>query len=110
MRGINDTNKREEGLDIFKKRKFDLLALTDTKLKGRGEVSWCEVNGIISGVREMERGREGVAVLLNDVCADVLALESSGLSSSPQGLKFVMVVGYGPNEAEVEEIDRLWIL
>ena len=56
MRGINDTNKREEGLDIFKKRKFDLLALTDTKLKGRGEVSWCEVNGIISGVREMERG------------------------------------------------------
>ena len=36
-------------------------------LKGNGEVSWCGVNGIISGVQEMERVGEGVAILLNDV-------------------------------------------
>ena len=54
-------------MDIFKEGKFELLALTETKLKGRGEVSWCRVNGIIYSVQEMERAREGVAVLLNDV-------------------------------------------
>ena len=53
--------------NIFKKGKFELLTLTETKLKGKREVSWCEVNGIISGVQEMERAREGVATLLNDV-------------------------------------------
>ena len=37
------------------------------KLKGNGEVSGCGVNGIIAGVQEMERPREGVAILLNDV-------------------------------------------
>ena len=38
---------------------FELLALTDTKLKGNGEVSLCGVNDIISGVQEMERARGG---------------------------------------------------
>ena len=67
MRGINDTKEREEVVDIFKKGKFDLLALTKTKLKEEREVSWCKVNGIISGVQEIERNREGVAILLSDV-------------------------------------------
>ena len=30
------------------------FALTETKLKGNGEVSWYWVNGIIAGVQEME--------------------------------------------------------
>ena len=52
----------------FQKGKlFELLALTDTKLKGNGEVSWCGVNSIIGCFQEMERTREGVAILLNDV-------------------------------------------
>ena len=54
-------------MDVFRKGKFELLALTETKLKGNGEVSWCGVNGIIAGIQEMERAREGVAILLNDV-------------------------------------------
>ena len=37
-------------VDIFRKGKFKLLALTETKLKGNGEVSLCGVNGIIAGV------------------------------------------------------------
>ena len=37
-------------MDAFRKGKFELLALTKIKLKGNGEV-----NGIISGVQEIER-------------------------------------------------------
>ena len=44
-----------------------MLALIETKLKGNGEVSWCGVNGIIAGVQEIERAREAVVILLNDV-------------------------------------------
>ena len=54
-------------VDIFKKGKFELLALAETKLKGEGEVSWYRVNGKTSGVQGVERPREGVAILLNDV-------------------------------------------
>ena len=34
--------------------KFKLLALTEMKLKGNGEVSWYGVKDIIAGVQEME--------------------------------------------------------
>ena len=54
-------------MDVFREGKFGLLTLTETKLKGNGELSWCEANGIIAGVQEMERAREGVAILLNDL-------------------------------------------
>ena len=54
-------------MEIFRKEKFELLALTETKLKRNGEVSWIGVNGIIPDVQKMERAREGVAVLLNDL-------------------------------------------
>ena len=54
-------------VDIFKKGKLELLVLTETKLKGKGEVSWSGVNVILAGVQEMERAREGVAFLLSDV-------------------------------------------
>ena len=67
VRGINDTTKREEVVNIFKKGKSELLALTETKLKGKGEALWSEVNVIFVGVQEMERTREMVAILLNDV-------------------------------------------
>ena len=67
MRGINDTPKREEVVDIFIKGKFEFFALTEMKLKGKGEVSWSGVNVIFTGVQEMERARKGVAVLLNDL-------------------------------------------
>ena len=81
-RGIIDTMKREE-VDILEKKKrgkFELLALTETKLKGKGEVSWSAVNVIFAGVQEMERAREGMAVLLNDVWHS--AVVKSGCVSS----------------------------
>ena len=42
-------------MDIFKEGKFELLVLTETKLKGNGEISWCGVHGIITGERCAER-------------------------------------------------------
>ena len=96
-------------MDIFKKGKFELLALTETKLKGKGEVSWCRVNGIISGVQEMERAREGVAVLLNDVWHSAV-VKSGYVSSRILWIKFkflrvkvCVVVAYIPNEGDGEE-------
>ena len=37
--------------------------MLETKLKGKGEVSWCGINGIIAGFQETERAREGMAIL-----------------------------------------------
>ena len=36
-------------------------------MKGNGEVSWCDVNGISAGVQEIERVKDSVVVLMNDV-------------------------------------------
>ena len=57
VRCIHANAKREEVVNVFRKGEFELLALTETKLKGNGEVLWCEVNGIIAGVQEIERAR-----------------------------------------------------
>ena len=46
-------------MDILKERMFELLALTETKLKGKGEVLWFVVNVIFAGFQEMESAREG---------------------------------------------------
>ena len=54
-------------MDIFRNGKFELFALTETKLKGNGKVLQCWVMVIIASVQKMERAREVVAVLLNDV-------------------------------------------
>ena len=108
-------------MDIFKKGKFELLVLTETKLKGREEVSWSGVNVIFTGVHEIERVRERVTVLLNDVSHSAVA--KSGYVSSRilwiklkfSRVKVCVVVGYGPTEGDGEERDfgttcaGLWI-
>ena len=72
-------------------------------MKGKREVSWCEVNGIIVGVQEMERGREGMAVLLNDVWHSAV-INFGCVSSIILWIKFkfsrvkvYVVVAYDPN-------------
>ena len=68
-------------------------------MKGSGEVSWCGVNGIIACVQEMERAREGVAIVLNDVwhsaVVDFICIsfteESCGVSSSSHGVVVIPV-------------------
>ena len=55
---INGIAKREEMEDVFRKGNFELLDLTETKLKGNEEVSWCGMNSIIVSVQEIERDRD----------------------------------------------------
>ena len=92
-----------------------MLALTETKLKGKGEVSWSGVNVIIAGVQEMERAWEEVATLLNDVwhgavvkfgCVSsrILWIKFKGF----QGLKFVWWWGTAPTKEMVRK-RREWI-
>ena len=101
-------------VDVFKEGKFELLALTETTLKGKGEVLWCGVSGIIAGVEEMERASEGVAILLKDVWHSAL-VDFGCVSSRILWIKFkfskdkvCMMVGYGPNEGG-EESDRFLV-
>ena len=42
VRGINETAKREEVVDVLRKGKSELLDLTETKFKGNGKVLWCK--------------------------------------------------------------------
>ena len=97
-------------MDVFRVGKFKLLAFTDMKLKGNGEVSWCGVDGIIASVQKMGIAREGVAILLNDVWHSAV-IDFGCVSSRIFWIKFkfsrvkvCMVVRYSPSE----ERDRLW--
>ena len=73
-----------------------------------GEVSWHGVNSITASVQEMERAREGVAVLLNNVWHS-LVIDFGCVTSRILWIKFkfsrvivCVVVGYGPNEDDKE--------
>ena len=62
-----------KSIDIsdFLRRRFDVCALSETKLKGIGEVMFGEVVGRVSGFAA-GRAREGVALLLwaiDEVCS-----------------------------------------
>ena len=96
-------------MDIFKKGKFELLALKQMRLRGKGEVSWSGD----TGVHEMERARERVAILLNDVWHSAV-VKSGYVSSRILWIKFkfsrvkvCVMVGYGPTEGDGEERDVL---
>ena len=41
-------------IDVFRKGKFELFAVTKTKLERNEEVSLSAVNGILAGVQETE--------------------------------------------------------
>ena len=59
----NEVKKGEIG-KMFLRRGFDVCALSETKLNGKGEVMFGEVVGRVSGVAG-GRAREGVALLLS---------------------------------------------
>ena len=57
------------------------------KLKGKEEVSWSGVNVIYTSVHEMERAREGLEVLLNNVWHSAV-VKSGYVSSRTLWIKF----------------------
>ena len=95
-------------VDVFRKGKFEMFSLTETKLKTNGEVSWCGVNGIIA----VERAREVVAILLKYMWPRAV-IEFGCVSSRIFWINFkfsrakvCVVVRYSPNEGDGEERDR----
>ena len=81
----------------------------ETKLKGKGEVSWSGVNVIFASVLEMETALEGMAILLNDEWHS--AMEKCGYVSSRilwikfkfSRFKVCVVVGHGPMKEIVKK-------
>ena len=67
VRGVNKEEKREEVGIVMKEKGFDVLALTETKLKDKGEISFGMYKGIYAGVNERVRAREGVAIVMKEV-------------------------------------------
>ena len=67
VRGVNREGKKEEVGEMFKSRSLDLLAVSETKLKGEGEVMFGGYKGVISGVSEKVRAREGVGIVISEV-------------------------------------------
>ena len=61
-KGINGIVKRKEVVDVFRKRRFELLASTETKIKENGQILWlCGVDGVNSGVQKNKWAMKGVA-------------------------------------------------
>ena len=107
-------SKRCEIGRLFVKRKMDVLALSETKMKGKGEAEFGEVKGRISGI-ERGRAREGVALLLSErMKRRVVAWKE--VSSRVMWVKvrigrecWVFISAYGPgSEKNEEEREEFW--
>ena len=93
---------------------MDVLALCETKMKGKGEVVFGDVTGRVSGV-ENGRAREGVALLLSEWMANKV-VEWKEVSSRLMWVRVRMgrecwafVSAYGPGcEKGEDERDAFW--
>lgn len=66
VRGCSTSmSKRSEIGSMFESRKMDVLALSETKVKGKGECVFGGVIGRVSGV-EGGRAREGVGIIVRE--------------------------------------------
>ena len=107
-------SKRCEIGSMFVKRKMDVLALSETKMKGKGEAEFREVKGRISGI-ERGRAREGVALLLSERMRSSV-VEWKECSSRMMWVKvrigrecWTFVSAYGPgSEKSDEEREEFW--
>ena len=101
---------------MFGRRGMDVLALCETKMKGKGDVAFGEVTGRVSGV-ERGRAREGVALLLSEWMVNKV-VEWKEVSSRLMWVRVRMgrecwafVSAYGPgceSERSEEERDEFW--
>ena len=79
----NEVKKGEIG-KMFLRRRFDLDALSDTKLKGKAEVMFGEVVGRVSGV-EGGRAREGMGPVTEWVVDEVCGRIEAGIIQASVG-------------------------
>ena len=108
-------SKRCEIGCMFGRRGMDVLALCETKMKEKGEVTFVEVTGRVSGV-ERGRAREGVALLLSERRVNKVVVEWKEVSFRLMWVRvrmgreywaFVSVYGPGCERSE-EEQDEFW--
>ena len=107
-------SKRNEIGCMFGRRGMDVLALCETKMKGKGEVAFGEVTGRVSGVKR-GRAREGVALLLSEWMGNKV-VEWKEVSSRLMWVRVRMgrecwafISAYGPGyERSEEERDDIW--
>ena len=114
MRGCSTIDsKRCEIGRMFVERKIDVLALCETKMKGKGEKDFGEVKGRISGI---ERGRaKGVALLPSERMLENVIEWEEALSRlmwvrvKLGKERWAFVSAYGPGcERSEEEIEEFW--
>ena len=107
-------DKRCEIGEMFVRKKLDVCALSETKMKGKGECKFGDVEGRMSGVLR-GRAREGVAILLSKrVLRRVV--EWKEVSSRLMWVRvkwgkenWVFVSAYGPgSERNEEERESFW--
>ena len=104
--------KKGEIGKMFLRLKFDVCALSETKLTGRGDVMFGEVVGRVTGVAG-RRARKGVALLISEWLLRCL-VEWKELSPSLMYVRvkieresWVSISAYGPgSERREEEIEE----
>ena len=107
-------SKRREIGELFINRRMDVLALNETKMKGKGEVDFGRMKGRVSGVMG-GRGREGVAILLSEWLMK-LVVEWKEVSSRLMWVRirlgrecWAFVSAYGPgSEIKEEQRNEFW--
>ncbi len=107
-------SKRSEIGEMFGRRRMDVLALSETKMKGKGERMFGDVIGRVSGVVN-GRAREGVALLVSER-AQMFVKEWKEVSARVMWVKmkmghesWVFVSAYGPgSERSEQEVDEFW--
>ena len=107
--------KREEIGRLFESRRLDVMALSETKVKGRGEVDFGNVSGRVSGVNERVRAKEGVALIVKE---ELKGYIRKWKEVSPRIMwvkmrfgadSWVFVSAYGPgSERTEEEAEAFW--
>ena len=115
MRGCStNEDKRCEIGSLFEDRKLDVLALSETKMKGKGESVFGAVKGRISGVMN-GRAREGVGLLLSERLMTCV-VEWKEVSSRLMWVKvkfgcevWMFISAYGPgSERSEDERTSFW--
>ena len=96
-------------------RRMDVLVLSETKMRGKGEVVFGDARGRISGVHGRMRAKEGVAIVLSEEMW-LNVKEWKEVSSRMMwvrlaigGERWVVVGAYGPgSEHSLEERRKFW--
>ena len=116
VRGCNNARKREEIGRLFESRGMDVMAVNETKLRGRGEVMFGSVAGRMSGVEVGETAKEGVALIVRKEMSECVR-EWKEVSSRLMWVRmrfgverWVFVSVYGPGkDRENKEMQEFWI-